>query len=178
MNPFSERFLLLKVKEVLLWNSHDTILSFDSPCWPTTIDSHYILLRWGIPAQFSSVQSLSHVQLFVIPWTAACQASLSITSSQNLLKLISIKLVMPSNHLIICHPLLHLPSIFPSARVFSKTLHQVANVLKFQLQHQSFQWIFRTDFLEDWLVGSLCRFSTGDPRKINLEVFCKSDFTY
>ena len=55
MNPFSERFLLLKVKEVLLWNSHDTILSFDSPCWPTTIDSHYILLRWGIPAQFSSV---------------------------------------------------------------------------------------------------------------------------
>ena len=69
--------------------------------------------------EFSSVQSLGHVQLFVTPWTAACQASLSITSSQSLLKLMSIELVMPSNHLILCHPLLLLPSIFPSTRVFS-----------------------------------------------------------
>ena len=69
--------------------------------------------------QFSSVQSLSRVQLFVTPWTAACQASLSITNSQSLLKLMSIELVMPSNHLILCHPLLLLPSIFPSIRVFS-----------------------------------------------------------
>ena len=68
---------------------------------------------------FSSVQSLSHVQLFVTPWTAALQASLSITNSQSLLKLMSIELVMPSNHLILCHPLLLLPSIFPSIRVFS-----------------------------------------------------------
>ena len=67
----------------------------------------------------SSVQSLSHVQLFVTPWTAACQASLSITNFQSLLKLMSIKLVMPSNHLILCRPLLLLPSIFPSIRVFS-----------------------------------------------------------
>ena len=67
----------------------------------------------------SSVQSLSHVQLFATPWIAACQASLSITSSQSLLKLMSIKLVMPSHHLILCHPLLLLPSIFPSIRVFS-----------------------------------------------------------
>ena len=67
----------------------------------------------------SSVQSLSHVQLFVTPWTAACQASLSITNSQSLLKLLSIELVMPSNHLILCHPLFLLPSIFPSIRVFS-----------------------------------------------------------
>ena len=68
-----------------------------------------------------SVQSLSHVQLFVTPWTAACQASLSITNtwSSNLLKLMSIQLVMSSNHLILCHPLLLLPSIFPSIRVFS-----------------------------------------------------------
>ena len=66
-----------------------------------------------------SVQSLSYVQLFVTPWTAAPQASLSITNSQSLLKLMSIKLVMPSNHLILCHPLLFLPSIFPSIRVFS-----------------------------------------------------------
>ena len=67
----------------------------------------------------SSVQSLSCVQLFVTPWTAAWQASPSITNSWNLLKLMSIELVMPSNHLILCHPLLLLPSIFPSIRVFS-----------------------------------------------------------
>ena len=68
--------------------------------------------------QFSSVQSLSHVWLFVTPWTAACQAFLSITNSWSLLKLMSIDLVMPSNHLILCHPLLLPPSIFPSIRVF------------------------------------------------------------
>ena len=69
--------------------------------------------------QFSSVQSLSHVRLFATPWTAACQASLSITNSQSPPKLMSIELVMPSNHLILCPPLLLLPSIFPSIRVFS-----------------------------------------------------------
>ena len=66
----------------------------------------------------SSVQSLSHVWLFVTPWTAALQASLSITNSQSLSKLMSIESVMPFNHLIFCHPLLLLPSIFPSIRVF------------------------------------------------------------
>ena len=66
-----------------------------------------------------SFQSLSHVQLFAIPWTAAYQASLSITNSQSLLKLMYTKLVMPSNHLILCCSLLLLPSIFPSIRVFS-----------------------------------------------------------
>ena len=69
--------------------------------------------------QFSSVQSLSCVQLFATPWTAVRQVSLSITSSRSLLKLTSIESVMPSNHLILCHPLLPLPSIFPSIRVFS-----------------------------------------------------------
>ena len=69
--------------------------------------------------RFSSVQLLSHLQLFVTPWTAAHQASLSITNSRSLLKLMSIESVMPSNHLILCHPLLLLPSIFPSIRVFS-----------------------------------------------------------
>ena len=68
---------------------------------------------------FSSVQSLSCVWLFATPWTTACQVSLSITNSQSSLKLMSIELVMPSNHLILCHPLLLLPSIFPSIRVFS-----------------------------------------------------------
>ena len=69
-------------------------------------------------AKFSTVWSLSHVQLFVIPQTAAHQTSLSITNSRSLLKLTSIELVKPSNHLILCHPLLP-PSIFPSIRVFS-----------------------------------------------------------
>ena len=68
--------------------------------------------------KFSSVQSVSHVQFFATPWTLARQASLPITNSQSLLKLLSIELVMPSNHLILCHPLLLLPSVFPSVRVF------------------------------------------------------------
>ena len=66
-----------------------------------------------------SVQSLSRACLFATPWTAARQASLSISNSQSLLKPMSIELVMPSNHLILCHPLLLLPSVFPSIRVFS-----------------------------------------------------------
>ena len=75
--------------------------------------------------QFNSVQSLSSVRLFETPWIAAHQASLSITNSWNSLKLISIKSVMPSSHLILCHPLLLLPPIHPSIRVFSNesTLH-------------------------------------------------------
>ena len=67
----------------------------------------------------SSIQSLSHVQLFATPWTIAHQASLSITNSLSLLKVMSIESVMPSNHLFLCHPLLLLPSIFPSIRIFS-----------------------------------------------------------
>ena len=70
-------------------------------------------------SQISSVQLLSCVRLFAIPWTAACQASLSITNSWSLLKLLSLESVMPSNHLILCRPLLFLPSNFPSIRVFS-----------------------------------------------------------
>ena len=73
----------------------------------------------NISVQLSSVQSLSCVWLFVTPWTAACQASLSITNSWSLTKPMSIESVMPSNHLILCHSLLLLPSIFPSIRVFS-----------------------------------------------------------
>ena len=73
-------------------------------------------LFWYI---FVVVQSLSRVQLFETPWIAACQASLSFTNSWIFLKLMSIELVMPSNHLILCHPLLFLPSVFPSIRVFS-----------------------------------------------------------
>ena len=84
-----------------------------------------ILLYYYTPIQFSSVQSLSCVRLFVTPWIAARQASLSITIFQSSLKLTSIKLVMPSSHLILCCPLLLLPPIPPSIRVFpnESTLH-------------------------------------------------------
>ena len=78
---------------------------------------HFSLVNWNVI--FSSVQSLSCVWLFVTPWTVACQASLSISTSRSLLKLMSIKSVMPSNHLILCHPLLLPLSIFPSIRLFS-----------------------------------------------------------
>ena len=74
----------------------------------------------GALVQFSSVQLLNCVRLFVTPWTAALQASLSITNSRSLLKFMSIASMMPSNHLILYHPLLLLPSIFPSIRVFSQ----------------------------------------------------------
>ena len=85
---------------------------------------------------------LSNVQLFVTPWPAAHQASLSITNSWSLLKLLSIKSVMPPNHLILCRPLLLLPSIFPSIRVFSNESAlriKWPRVLELQLQHQFFQ---------------------------------------
>ena len=152
---------------------------------------------------------LSYVCFFETPHTAACQASLSFTVSQSLLKLMSIEIVMASNHLILCHPLLFLLSIFPSTMVFPNesalhirwpvlnllkimstesmilscpshplpppsslftfklsqyqdffqwvsSLNQVAKVLDFQLQLQSFQWIFRVDFLWDWLLWCPC----------------------
>ena len=99
---------------------------------------------------FGLIQSLSPVWLFVTPWTAASQASLSITNSRSSLKLTSIESVMPSNHLVLSHPLILLPSVFPSIRVFCswvRSSHQVDKVLEFQLQHQSFQWIFGVDIL-------------------------------
>ena len=98
-----------------------------------------------------SVQPLSHVWLFVTPWTAALKASLSITNSQSLLKLMSVQSVMLSNHLILCHPLLLLPSVFPSIRVFPNESALRIRWPKYWsigvYQHQSFQWIFKTDFL-------------------------------
>ena len=81
-----------------------------------------MFLEYLCDRYFSSVQSLRRIQLFATPWTAAHQVSLSITNSQSLLKLMSIMSVMPSNHVILCHPLLLLPSIFPSIRVFSNEL--------------------------------------------------------
>ena len=91
-----------------------------------------------VPSNFV-IQSLSCVWLFMTPWTAACQVSLSSTISWSLLKLMSIESVMPSNPLILCRPLLLLPSVFPSIRVFSnESAHQVAKALELQFQHQSF----------------------------------------
>ena len=95
-----------------------------SNCCFFTNDSFILLLvssplRWGLSIQFNSVQSLGHIRFFATPWTAARQASLSITNSRSPPKPMSIESVMPSNHLILCCPLLLLPSIFPSIRVFS-----------------------------------------------------------
>ena len=90
----------------------------ESVSWSPLLGRTPVRLDHGSPS-VSLVQLLSLLWLFVTPWTAACQASLSITNSQSLLKLMSIKSVMPSNHLILCHPLLLLPSIFPSIRGFS-----------------------------------------------------------
>ena len=92
---------------------------------------------------------LMRVWLLSAPWTAARQAPLSFTISWSLPKLISIQSEMPSNHLILCFPLLLLPSVFPSIRVFQwiSYLHQVDKILVLQLQGQSCQWVFRVDFL-------------------------------
>ena len=104
--------------------------------------------------QFSSVQSLSHVQLFATLWIAACQASLSITNSQSLLTHVHHvgDAIQPSHPLL--SPSLPTFSLFQHQGLFHwvNSLHQVAKVLELQLQYQSFQWIFRTDFLyKDWL---------------------------
>ena len=109
-------------------------------------------------SSFSSVQSLSHVQLFATPRTTARQASLSITNSQSPPKLMSIESVMPSNNLILCRPLLLPPSIFPSIRVFS---NESAFCIRWP-KYWSFSFNIspsnelRTDFLQDWLVWSPC----------------------
>ena len=98
---------------------------------------------------FIVVQLLSHVQLSATLWTVARQPSLSFNISWNALKLMSIESVIPSNYLILCHLLFLLPSIFPASGFFQRvsSSHQVDKVLEFQLQHQTFQWMFRTDFL-------------------------------
>ena len=111
-------------------NHSGSFSKFQCPGWTLTQDPQGFevllfiqkLLRWlskAHPMLFSSAQSLNHVRLFVTPWTAVCQASLSITNSHSLPKLVSIESVMLPNHLILCRPLLLPPSICPSIRVFS-----------------------------------------------------------
>ena len=116
----------------------------------------YIELEDAWPCQ--SVQLFSRVQFIATPWTAARQASLSITNSWSLLKLMSIESVMPSSHLILCRPLLLLPSVFPSIRVFpSESVLRIKwpKYWEFQLQHQFFQWKGEQNLvkkkLESWL---------------------------
>ena len=115
----------------------------------------------SVSVQFSSVQSLSCVRLFVTLWTAAHQASLSITNSRSLLIFIFTESVMPSNYVILWRPLLLPPSIFPSIRVFSKEsvlCIRWSLVLEFQLQHQFFQWrliSFRMDWFDLAVQGTL-----------------------
>ena len=132
--------------------------SWRSFLYSSSLYSCHLFLISSASVQFSSVQSLSHVQLFATPWIAAHQASLSITNSRSSLKLVSIELVMPSNHLILCHPLLLRPSIFPASVSFpmSQLFASDGQLLEFQLQHQPFQWTPRTDLLEDGQVGSPC----------------------
>ena len=101
-----------------LWAYQNHLPSCSPPLDKTTSDVPFLLICTYF-LSVSSVQSLSHVWLFVAPWTAACQDSLSITNSQSPPKAMSIVSVMPSNHLILCHPLFLLPSIFPSIGVFS-----------------------------------------------------------
>ena len=126
----------------------------------------------------SSVQSLSRVQLFVTPWTAARQASLSITNFQSLLKLMSIESVMPSNYLILCGPLLLLPLVFPSIRVFSNESVLHTRWPKYWRFYFSIsEWIFRDDFLYYWLVWSPCspRDSQESYKYSTTYKFCISD---
>ena len=132
---------------------------------------------------FSSTQSLSCVWLFAAPWTAACQASLSFTNSWTLLKLMFIESVMPSNQLILCYPLLLLPSIFSQHQGLYRwvsSLHQVDEVLEFQLQHQSLALVcneysglisFRIDWLDLLAVhGTLVSSLTPQLKSINSSV--------
>ena len=114
-----------------LWNIKERRVLPTSMWKRTWVDT--LQYRW---VEFSSLQWLSSVRLFVTPWIAARQASLSITNSRSLPKLISTELVIPSNHLILCRPLLLLPSIFPSIRVFSNESVLCIRWLKY--------WSFRT----------------------------------
>ena len=136
----------------LLWTQKGLThsLHFSAFCISTVSCHCFFYMLLLIFSSVSLVQLLSHVQLFVTPWTAGCQASLSITNSQSLLKLMSIESVIPLQP---SHPL---SSPSPPAFNLSQyqvlfkgvsSSHQVAKVLEFQLHHQSFQWIFRTDLL-------------------------------
>ena len=118
-----------------------------------------------------SVQALSHVQIFASPWIAAHQASLSITNSWNSLKLTSIELVMPSSHLILCHPLFLLPPIPPSIRVFSNesTLH-MSQGYGFSSSHV---WMWELDCEESWVQKNWCFWTVVLEKTLESPLDCK-----
>ena len=129
--------------------------------WEALLGIYFLFIAiLSVTQIYNSVQLLSRVQLFATPWTAACQASLSNTNSWSLPKLMCIESVMPSNHLTLCRPLLLLPSIFPSIRVFSS---ESALCIRWP-KYWSFSFSIRPSnehpglisFRMDWLVGSPC----------------------
>ena len=129
---------------------------------PSSILAWRILVNrgaWRATLQFGSVQLLSRVRLFVTPFTVAFQASLSIINSRSLLKLMSIELVMPSNHLILCHPLLLLPSIFPSIRVFSNESVLCIKWPKYWSPSNEYSGLisFRIDWFDRLAVQGTCK---------------------
>ena len=117
--------ILSKIRCLFKWEEEVAILSLHVAGYMLWFGECFsekkYLTNFQCSVQFSSVQLLSRVRIFATPWTAACQASLSITNSQSLLKLMSIESVMLSNHLILCHPLLLLPSIFPVSGSFQRS---------------------------------------------------------
>ena len=131
-------------------------------CFPRQNECDCLILT---PVGFTSVQSLSRVQLFVTPWTAARQASLSITNSWSSLRLMSIESVMPSNHLILCRPLLLLPPIPPSIRVFSLKLCKITISSKTSIKCQySGCWVILNKVVQKVLFKKeqqwFCEYST------------------
>ena len=120
-------------------------------CWlgENSISNLCVMMPFRLSVHFSSVQSLSRVQLFVTPWIAAHQACMSFTNSWSSLKLMSVESVMPSSHLILSSPSPPAPNPSQHQNLFHwvNSSHEVAKVLEFQLQHQSFQRTPRTDLL-------------------------------
>ena len=139
--------------EPVLWAPADVASWVGVNSWQTAYWARHRVYPVHAMVQFSSVQSLSHVRLFVTPWIAAHQASLSITNSQSSLRLTSNESVMPSSHLILCRPLLLLSPIPPSINLFQwvNSLHEVARVLEFDLQDHSLQRTTRADLLQYYL---------------------------
>ena len=149
---------VLSVETSLLKHSQEWNLPWELPRYGDNAWEYYLpLILRETPTNQTSVvvvaQSPSHVWFFATPWTTACQSPLSFMVSWNLLKLTSTESVMPSNHLILCHPLLLLPSIFPSIRVFSNesSSHQVAKYWSFSFGNSPFnEYSGMISFRIDW----------------------------
>ena len=139
--------------------------------------------------QFSSFQLFSRVWIFATPWTAALQATLSITNSQSLLKLMSNESVIPSNHLTLCHPLLLPPSIFSSIRVFSNesvlrirwpkywsfrisSSNEYSGLISFRISN-SHVWMWELDYRESWVLKNWCFWTVVLEKTLESPLDCK-----